>query len=171
VTHASSITPNQIDRWQSIRAFYEAWSSLIIAAPNEWACAPYDWECAGVHMTPIEIALWSDIRMEGGVFYPQYPVGRFLVDFANPGKKVVLECDGAAYHLDRAKDLARDEALRADGWAVYRFTGSECMRDAAEVDDAEGYRIVMPPVRQRLRQIINSHGLRVGAGRNVGSKF
>lgn len=113
--------------WGRIKQFYRERETRILAAPRcRWALDPYAWESAGISMTPIERALWHDIRCAALVLYPQYPVGRFFVDYANPAAKVAIECDGAAYHMDKAKDKARDAVLKSLGWRVYRITGRDC---------------------------------------------
>lgn len=127
-----------VNDWNCIRDFYKARQAKIHATPkNRWALDPYAWESAGISMTPIERALWHDIRCESVVVYPQYPVGRFFVDFANPVAKVAIECDGAAYHRDKAKDDARDAELRRMGWFVHRISGRDCK---TVFDEATGER-------------------------------
>lgn len=134
--------------WNRIRQHYAGAMDLILAEqPNEWAIDAYAWEDAGIHMTPIEVWLWADIRQAGVVMYPQFPVAGFFVDFGNPRAKVAIECDGRDYHLDKQKDIARDRVLEGMGWTVYRLTGSECRQ---EFDDR--YRIESPG--QRLMQRI-----------------
>lgn len=154
-------------KWQRIRAFYLAHHDAIMQSANEWGVDPYSWEeDAGVELTPIESAMWSDMRMEGAIFYPQYPILSFFVDFANPVAKVVIECDGAQFHLDKDKDRARDDALISAGWSVYRFTGGQCMQDCTESFDQDGVPIVeLSHVQRELKSIVNIHGLRIGAGR------
>jgi very-short-patch-repair endonuclease len=53
-------------------------------------------------------------------------IGGFEVDFRVIGTRVLLECDGWAYHgLQRdtfERDRERDATLIADGWIVIRFT-------------------------------------------------
>jgi hypothetical protein len=109
--------------WPKVRAFYDEHGPTILAGDRwEWAIPAYSWEeCGGFRMTPIEAWLWADIRDANVVLYPQYPVGRFFVDFANPVAKVAIE-----YHLDRAKDQARDAELAGMGWTVYRIPGHVC---------------------------------------------
>jgi very-short-patch-repair endonuclease len=120
--------------WDAIRTFYALWNPLILVeCSDEWAMDPYEWEIMGaIHLTPIERWLWHDIRKHNAVLYPQYPVGRFFVDFANPVAKVAIECDGEAYHQDKARDASRDEELRAKGWRVYRITGRDCRSEFNE---------------------------------------
>ena len=54
-----------------------------------------------------------------------HPVGPYVVDFAWPAHRVVVETDGWAAHGHRVafeRDRARDAALHAAGWTVVRFT-------------------------------------------------
>lgn len=113
--------------WSKIRAFYAELTPLILAERrDEWATDAYAWQESGaIYFTQIERWLWHDIRECGAVLYPQYPVGRFFVDFANPVAKVAIECDGADFH-DAEKDAARDKELRSMGWIVYRISGKDC---------------------------------------------
>jgi very-short-patch-repair endonuclease len=116
--------------WDRLRAHYRQYADALEEQDSdEWAIDAYAWETGMMQMTPIEAWLWADIRQANAVFYPQYPIGRFFVDFANPKAKVVIECDGAAYHLDKAKDAARDAELERKGWTVYRITGAECFKE------------------------------------------
>lgn len=124
-----------MNNWNAIKAFYKRHDAEIFSEPsNEWGIPAYSWcDVPGLAvMTPIEEWLWADIRENNAVLYPQYPVGRFFVDFANPVAKVAIECDGAAFHLDKAKDAARDAELQAMGWTIYRITGKDCR---TEFDD------------------------------------
>lgn len=119
--------------------FYRQHASDIMAAPrNEWAMDPYAWDGL-ISMTPIEALLWGDIREANAVFYPQYPVERFFVDFANPVAKVAIECDGAAYHTDIEKDMRRDARLRELGWSVYRISGRACHTEFDDETLEHGY--------------------------------
>jgi very-short-patch-repair endonuclease len=119
------------NNWAALRAFYQKHLPAILAEEaNEWALDPYAWEEGRmVQFTPIEAWFWADIREADAVLYPQFPVGKVFVDFANPRAKVAIECDGAAYHLDKAKDAARDAVLEGMGWTVYRIPGYDCAKD------------------------------------------
>lgn len=113
-------------------------------------------------MTPIEAAIWTDIRCEGAVLYPQYPVGRYFVDFANPRARVALECDGKEWHQDQAKDDARQSDIESWGWTVYRIGGGDCLRaDRYEEDDFGREHFYPGPARQLIRDIARRHGLDV----------
>ncbi len=115
------------NNWQLIREFYDLSKSAIMAErKNEWGIDPYAWDRGIITLTPIECWLWHDIRAVDVVLYPQYPVFDFFVDFANPKAKVAIECDGQDYHLDKAKDDARDLRLSRAGWKTYRISGKDC---------------------------------------------
>ena len=73
--------------------------------------------------TDTERHLWRHLRdgqIEGFKFRRQQPVGRYVVDFVNLEKKVVVELDGGQHALDPG-DKIRDEWLRAEGYKVLRF--------------------------------------------------
>lgn len=78
-------------------------------------------------MTPIEMNLWQDIRCNGLPFFPQYPIGGFFVDFADPIKHIALEADGAMWHNEK-KDAQRDAIIEDMGWRVFRFTGADTFK-------------------------------------------
>lgn len=121
--------------FRRIQAFYAARKPAIMAAPkNEGAFDPYAWdsEC-GISLTPIEEAMWADIRTTDLVLYPQYPAHGFFLDFANPKAKVCIECDGEAFHKDAARDARRDQRLCDAGWTIYRIKGRDCVRQAGQV--------------------------------------
>lgn len=142
--------------WNAIRKFYADLNPMILSRPkNEWASDPYCWtEPRGmINFTPIESWLWSDIRQCGAVLWPQYPVMNFFVDFANPVAKVAIECDGAAYHTDKAKDDARDKRLTDAGWTVYRISGKHCRIEADEETCADSLPLLF------IRRICNLHGI------------
>ena len=85
--------------------------------------------------TPIERSAWSSIRAFGLPMRPQYPIGVYFADFADPERRVVIECDGREFHQDRERDAARDAAMHRDGWVVFRLTGAECMRPEIDWQD------------------------------------
>jgi very-short-patch-repair endonuclease len=75
------------------------------------------------HSTDTERHLWRHLRDRqiGGLkFRRQQTVGRYVVDFVNFEKKVVVELDGEQHALDPG-DKIRDEWLRAEGYKVLRF--------------------------------------------------
>ncbi len=73
--------------------------------------------------TDTERHLWRHLRerrIEGFKFRRQQPVGRYVVDFVNLEKKVIIELDGGQRALGPG-DKVRDEWLRAEGYKVLRF--------------------------------------------------
>jgi hypothetical protein len=82
----------------------------------------------------IEYPAWQEISARNLPFWPQFPIGRFFADFADPVKKLVIECDGKKWH-DPEKDAARDKEMEALGWTVFRVTGADCKRVSASPGD------------------------------------
>lgn len=119
--------------YDQIRTHYEELTPIIInnsATRLSLWVSPYsslvDWTRI---FSPIEWDAWQVIRGDGRCpLYPQYPVGKYFVDFGNPYLKIALECDGHEYHLDKEKDNKRDYELKQLGWTVYRIPGSDCRR-------------------------------------------
>ena len=78
-------------------------------------------------MTPQERCLWHRLRelnrMIAANFRRQAPVGRYIADFAEFGRKLVIELDGGQH--GGPEDMARDDWLRTQGFAVLRFWNSE----------------------------------------------
>lgn len=85
--------------------------------------------------TPIERRLHEALMKVGIGFVTQsLLLGRYLVDIELRQARIILEADGSQHALrpQMAKDAARDADLTAAGYRVYRFTGSEINRDAAD---------------------------------------
>ena len=72
--------------------------------------------------------------------------------------KVVIECDGEAYHRDKEKDRARDKKLREAGWSVYRISGKDC-RDGVGSDEQS-----KSAARQFVNRIASFHNIQRGTG-------
>jgi hypothetical protein len=112
---------------KNIVAYYKEFEQDIIKWNTEnpftpLRAYPFDWFKV---FTPIEEYAWQIIRSIGRiVLYPQYPILNYRADFANPVKKIILECDGKEWH-NTEKDYARDLALYKEGWKTFRITGSE----------------------------------------------
>lgn len=154
--HNDAAAPN----WDRVRRYYRRHGqSILDAGANSWGLDPYQWEFeAKIELTPIERMFWFDVRAEGVVLYPQYPVGRFFVDFGNPVARVAIECDGALWHVNAARDAERQAELEAMGWSVYRITGSDCWRD--DIEDENCTRVVeVSPGRQLLRKVCAEHDI------------
>lgn len=130
---------NWTDWFDALRHNYALYAAAVERGEESWGLPadPYmvaDW---AMLFTPIEAAIWSDIRCYGLPFWPQFPVGRFVVDFADPVRKIALECDGSAYH-DAVKDARRDAALEKMGWTTYRIPGRECFEEHVTIRRLDG---------------------------------
>ena len=87
------------------------------------------------NLTDAELKLWHELRahrLMGLSFRRQYPIGHYIVDFACPAKRLIVEVDGARHADDAAieYDRQRTRALEADGWTIVRFYNHEVMIDA-----------------------------------------
>ena len=72
--------------------------------------------------TTTEALLWQALRASrlGVGFRRQFIVGPYIVDFAAPSMRLVVEVDGG-YHAGRAEaDARRDRRLGELGWRVVR---------------------------------------------------
>lgn len=152
---------SRADQCEALQAYYRAaWPTVKATPAHRWATDPYevDWQAV---FSPIEQALWADIRAEGMVLYPQHPIGRYFVDFGHPLARVAIECDGAAFHRDRLRDQQRQREIEARGWRVYRLSGSDCMRqNRTRVDEETGEEVLLPtPAMTLLRTLAREHGI------------
>ncbi|UVK39540.1 endonuclease domain-containing protein [Mesorhizobium sp. AR10] len=89
-------------------------------------------------MTSAELKLWNELRahwLMGLGFRRQFPIAGYIVDFACPEKKLVVEVDGSQ-HTEAgavASDEARTVRLEQDGWTVLRFWNDDIIRDIDNV--------------------------------------
>lgn len=113
-----TVLENDHRKWSAIRKIY----ALIDA--DDYTPYPVDWTRI---FTPIESMVWTEIRSIGLPFFPQFPVGKYFADFADPKKRIAIECDGAAFH-SFDKDRQRNEFFTEQGWSVYRISGADCNR-------------------------------------------
>jgi very-short-patch-repair endonuclease len=82
-------------------------------------------------MTDAELKLWNELRahrLMGLGFRRQLPIDGFIVDFACPAKKLIVEVDGSQ-HADTEYDRQRDARLRALGWTALRFWNDDVLKD------------------------------------------
>ena len=70
-------------------------------------------------------------------------MGTFIVDFALPDHRLVIEADGVYWHstdTQKEKDARKDHWLNAKKWAVMRLTGDEIRESPAKcIDKVEQY--------------------------------
>lgn len=111
-------------------------------------CCPYfdDWT-SWMNLTRIEENIWHDIRVLGLPFFPQFPVGRYFIDFADPIKKIGIEVDGKYHEKQKNKDEERQKEIenlgwkiiRIDGWKTYKDRNSFFEEDWKELEDKDIY--------------------------------
>lgn len=124
------IASNYYQKLIAVKTYYESNKKEIIEtffkSRFSWFTSyPTDWKKL---FTEIEFQAWCSIREKGRiVLYPQFPVDKYFLDFANPGLKIGLELDGKDFH-DEEKDRQRDLNLKSLGWTIYRISGKEMCR-------------------------------------------
>lgn len=89
-------------------------------------------------MTDAELKLWNELRahrLMGLGFRRQFPIAGYIVDFACPSHRLVVELDGSQHGDDMraAADATRTAKLQQDGWTVLRFWNDDVLRDLDDV--------------------------------------
>ena len=82
--------------------------------------------------TPAERKLWRELRdmnANGLRFRQQAPIGRFIADFCEHSKKLVIEVDGNQHGEPKAlaHDTKRTAWLEFQGYKVIRFSNTEVL--------------------------------------------
>jgi very-short-patch-repair endonuclease len=85
-------------------------------------------------LTPQEIKLWvklRELKALGFHFRRQAPIGRYIVDFASFGARLVIEVDGGQHGMEAGgrSDSERDTFLRSRGFRVLRIWNSDVDRN------------------------------------------
>ncbi|PRD46010.1 hypothetical protein C5748_01730 [Phyllobacterium phragmitis] len=85
-------------------------------------------------MTDAELKLWNEIRahrLMGLAFRRQMPIAGYIVDFACPSSRIIVELDGSQHGQDQevAADAERTRRLEQDGWTILRFWNDDILRD------------------------------------------
>ena len=84
------------------------------------------------NQTPAEAKLWARLRahrMKGIHFRNQHAIGKYVVDFCAPRRKLIIELDGSQ-HLDQEEyDTERTSFLESKGYRVLRFWNGDVMKD------------------------------------------
>ena len=106
-------------------------------------------------LTPQEVKLWvklRELKPLGFHFRRQAPVGRYIVDFASFGARLVIEVDGGQHgmHASIQSDTARDEFLRSQGFRVLRFWNSDIDQNLSGVMESIAIALTAP-TRPSLR--------------------
>ncbi len=89
-------------------------------------------------MTDAELKLWNELRahrLMGLGFRRQLPVAGYIVDFACPERKLIVEVDGAQHgdETTAGYDALRTRRLESLGWTVLRFWNDDVLQDIENV--------------------------------------
>lgn len=89
-------------------------------------------------MTDAELKLWNELRahrLMGLSFRRQVPIGPYIVDFACPTHRIVVEVDDSQHaEAEQAeRDETRSAYLTASGWITLRFWNDDVIRDIDNV--------------------------------------
>src|SRR6266436_10304343 len=77
--------------------------------------------------------LWRELHELGlpHRFRRQHPIGRYVVDFACPAAKLVIELDGGQHALRTSADEVRSLEIASHGYRVIRFWNGDVMENLA----------------------------------------
>ena len=89
-------------------------------------------------LTEAELKVWNELRahrLMGLSFRRQLPIAGYIVDFACPSRKLVVELDGSQHGEDGGilRDAIRTEHLEKLGWTVLRFWNDDVLKDIDNV--------------------------------------
>ena len=90
-------------------------------------------------MTDSERRLWQVLRLrqlDGHKFRRQFPVGRYIVDFTCPERKLIIELDGGQHPEQESYDNDRTKWLESQGYRVMRFWNNEVLTNLEGVKDS-----------------------------------
>jgi len=86
--------------------------------------------------TEAERMLWLALRrqaLNGMRFRRQQKIGRYVVDFFCPERKLIIEVDGRGHMKKPLQDSDKDEYLIACGYRVIRFWNDEILKDRESI--------------------------------------
>jgi len=89
-------------------------------------------------MTDAELKLWNELRahrLMGLSFRRQVPIAGYIVDFACPTHRLIVEVDGSQHgnDTDLRYDEDRTRRLAQDGWTILRFWNDDILHDIDNV--------------------------------------
>jgi very-short-patch-repair endonuclease len=89
-------------------------------------------------LTDAELKLWNELRahrLMGLGFRRQMPIAGYIVDFACPSHRLIVELDGSQHGADDnvRYDKERTSRLQLDGWIVLRFWNDDVLKDIVGV--------------------------------------
>jgi very-short-patch-repair endonuclease len=84
----------------------------------------------------IEERLYFALSNRGYYAETQVSCGSYRIDITLPDYGIAIECDGYAFHSSpeqKKHDYKKNRYLKKRGWSVYRFTGSEIVKNLPKV--------------------------------------
>jgi len=107
-----------------------------------------------------EIILWSKLRNKnlGYKFKRQFGIGKYIVDFYCPKKKLIIEIDGATHSTDEEiiNDNIRQKYLENLRLKVIRFTNLEIGQNMdgvlSEINEVCESKLTSPPTLSLVRR-------------------
>jgi very-short-patch-repair endonuclease len=77
----------------------------------------------------------KELRVDGTHFRRQAPIGRYIVDFFCPAKRLIIELDGGHHNDDETakRDHERQLWLEQEGYRIIRFWNSDINDDLTAV--------------------------------------
>jgi len=84
------------------------------------------------NMTPAEAKLWTYLRAHRMIdvhFRNQHAIGKYVVDFCAPRRKLIIELDGSQHFEQEEYDAERTAFLETKGYRILRFWNNEVIND------------------------------------------
>jgi very-short-patch-repair endonuclease len=84
------------------------------------------------NQTSAEEKLWTHLRTHrmGDIhFRRQHAIGNYIVDFAAPRKKLIIELDGSQHLEQKEYDQERTAFLNSKGYKILRFWNNDVMNN------------------------------------------
>jgi very-short-patch-repair endonuclease len=108
-------------------------------------------------MTEAGKRLWRELQQLGlsNRFRRQHPIGKYVVDFACPAAKLVIELDGGQHASSLGADEFRSREIARRGYRIIRFWNGDVM------ENIEG---VLEAVRRELEISLSALGGGEGRG-------
>lgn len=87
------------------------------------------------NMTSAEVKLWAKLRAHqlNIHFRNQHAIGKYVVDFCAPRKKLIIELDGSQHLEQEEYDQERTHYLESQGYTVLRFWNNQVMSNIESV--------------------------------------
>lgn len=120
--------------YKNFQNYYIANNGIENTSKNSMELVNLDYEVVSDYCSPIEQIMqeiiWILEGRHGLHFENQVSFGKYTVDFLCKEIKLIIECDGFAYHSQYEqleKDKIRDRFFIQEGYKTMRFLGKEIL--------------------------------------------